>query len=515
MQLSSSELSRQKVKPLEDLAKIISTHRAEGKVIVHAHGVFDLVHPGHIRYFDAARREGDILVVTLTPDRYVNKGPDRPVFNEQLRAEFLSTLATVDYVAINKWPTAVETIRLLKPDVYVKGSDYSKPEDDITGGIIAEKEAIEEVGGRIHFTDEITFSSSNLLNGHLPTLPEEASTFLRRFRNKYTAGEIVRTLDLIRDLKVLIIGDVIVDEYVFCHVMGQASKSVALNARYLAKEQHTGGVLAIARHISDFCENPSLVSVLGPEKDYRDFIKSGLGDSVECRFFDRTSGPTTVKRRFIERFRYSKIFELSFVDNRPLTREESKEVAEHIDRVIDQFDLVLVADFGHGLMDGLLIELISARARFLAVNAQTNSANTGYNLISKYPKADYVCIDQEEIRLAYSDRYGPLDILMRRVSQDLQAKVVTVTQGASGSLIYSRDKDEFYQTPVFSEEVVDSTGAGDAFLAITSPLVARGVAPEIVGVIGNSIGAMAVKILGNKQPIQRVPLIKYLKTLLA
>src|SRR3989304_5291458 len=137
---------RSKIKTLEELARISDSLRRKGKIIVHCHGVFDLLHPGHIRHFEAAKRIGDVLVVTLTKDEYVNKGPGRPVFNQRLRAESIAALQSVDYVAINEWPTAVETIRKLKPDVYVKGSDYRDPRDDLSRKITEEELAVKSIG---------------------------------------------------------------------------------------------------------------------------------------------------------------------------------------------------------------------------------------------------------------------------------------------------------------------------------------------------------------------------------
>ncbi len=128
-----------KVKTLEELAEHLSSLRAEGKKIVLCHGVFDLLHIGHIRHFEQAKKLGDILVVTVTQDRYVNKGPHRPAFTEDLRAESIAALDCVDYVAINNWPTSVETIKLLKPDVYGKGSDYKDARKDYTGKITDEE----------------------------------------------------------------------------------------------------------------------------------------------------------------------------------------------------------------------------------------------------------------------------------------------------------------------------------------------------------------------------------------
>src|SRR5437764_645196 len=127
---------------MDALAELLCAKRA-GKTVVQCHGVFDLMHIGHIRHFQEASKVGDILVVTITPDRYVNKGPHRPVFTELLRAEAIASLDCVDYVAVNKWPMAVEAIQLLKPDVYAKGSDYRDAATDHTGGIALERQAVE------------------------------------------------------------------------------------------------------------------------------------------------------------------------------------------------------------------------------------------------------------------------------------------------------------------------------------------------------------------------------------
>ena len=152
-----------KIKVLEELSQIIKKLKSEGKKVVLCHGCFDLMHPGHIKYFQAARNMGDILVVTLTPDIYIDKGPGRPVFNQDLRAESIAALECVDYVAVNKWPTAEETLRLLRPDIYVKGQEFEKMEDK-TGKIQREHEVLKEIGAEMRFTHEIVFSSTKLLN---------------------------------------------------------------------------------------------------------------------------------------------------------------------------------------------------------------------------------------------------------------------------------------------------------------------------------------------------------------
>lgn len=152
-----------KILELEELAEKLRSLKSEGKRIVHCHGCFDLMHIGHIKYFQAAKKMGDILVVTVTADVYVDKGPNRPVFDQNLRAESIAALECVDYVAINKWSTAEETLRLLRPHIYVKGQEFKKLEDK-TGKIQREYKVIQEIGAELRFTNEIVFSSTELLN---------------------------------------------------------------------------------------------------------------------------------------------------------------------------------------------------------------------------------------------------------------------------------------------------------------------------------------------------------------
>jgi rfaE bifunctional protein nucleotidyltransferase chain/domain len=159
-----------KVVDVQELARRVAAHKAAGRRVVHCHGCFDLMHPGHIKYFQAARRMGDVLVVTLSADRFVDKGAGRPVFSEDLRAQSIAALACVDSVAVNPWPTAVETLRLVRPDVYVKGQEFEQLVDK-TGKLQQEHAVATELGIEFAFTHEIVFSSTKLLNAYFRQTP--------------------------------------------------------------------------------------------------------------------------------------------------------------------------------------------------------------------------------------------------------------------------------------------------------------------------------------------------------
>src|SRR5262245_30448859 len=126
--MRSADHPRDKIVTLEDLAAIVQQMRRGGKTVVQAHGTFAFLHLGHVRHLQAAKQHGDVLVVTLTADRFVNKGPGRPVFGEAARAEMLASLEHVDWVAVNYAMDAVNAITLIRPTVYVKGQDYQEPD---------------------------------------------------------------------------------------------------------------------------------------------------------------------------------------------------------------------------------------------------------------------------------------------------------------------------------------------------------------------------------------------------
>ena len=143
---------------------LASNLKKQKKKIVLCHGTFDLLHTGHIKHIQNAKAQGDILFVSITADNFVLKGPGRPVFNEQLRLDNIAALESVDYVFINHSQTALISIDAVKPTFYAKGSDYKNSSDDVTGNIEKEINAVKANGGSIYFTNEITFSSSALIN---------------------------------------------------------------------------------------------------------------------------------------------------------------------------------------------------------------------------------------------------------------------------------------------------------------------------------------------------------------
>lgn len=502
-----------KIQDMEALAQILEQERSRGRKIVHCHGVFDLVHIGHIRHFNVAKDMGDILVVSLTEDVNVNKGPDRPVFKQDLRAEVLAALDCVDYVAINKWPTAVKTIELLKPHIYVKGSEYQQAQDDVTGGIQLEEAAVRAVGGEIAFTDDIVFSSSTLINKHMPVLPEDVREYLSGFSRRHATADILGYLESARALRVLVVGETIIDEYQYCEQIGKSAKEPVLAVKYLSTEKYPGGVLAIANHVANFCDHVGLLTFLGEKGEDEKFVRESLSDNVKTMFSYKEDSPTIVKRRFVENYLLQKLFEVYEMNGDELGKEQGMAVCAKLEEIMPEYDVVIVADYGHGMMTPDVIDVLCDKAPFLAINTQSNAGNKGLSTISKYPRADFVSLAGHEILLEERASDRDFKRMILNVSRKLECENVLVTQGKVGNQIYNKSEG-YFEVPAFGGQVVDRMGAGDAVLSLASLCVAQGAPMEVVAFIANVVGAQAITMMGHESFIQPVPLIKHITTLL-
>lgn len=505
--------ARSKIKSLDDLAEIAAQAHKAGIAVVLCHGVFDLLHMGHVRHLEAARREGGMLLVTVTADPFVNKGPGRPVFNQALRAEMVAALSVVDFVAVNQAPTSENVLRAIKPSVYVKGSDYANVADDLTGKIAAEARIVEEQGGRVFYTEDITFSSSTLLNRHFDVLDPELRAYLDAHRHDGIIDELTRAVDGIKDMRVLFVGETIIDQYDYVKTIGRSSKENMVATQFTNSELFAGGVIAAANHAADFVREVEVVTMLGEIDSYEDLVRASLRPNVKLHVVHRPGMPTVRKRRFIDASFMRKMFEVYYMDDTPLAGEAENALCGLIAEAAKAADVTVVTDFGHGMIGEDAVAAIDAHARFLAVNAQTNSGNIGYNLITKYSKADFVCIDAPEAQMAMHDKRSDIAHLASvSLPEAIDCGRVIVTHGKNGCITWEKT-DGVHRIPAFTKTVIDTMGAGDAFLAVTSPLAASGVPLDRVGFIGNAVGALKVGIVGHRRSVEKIPLLKYLTTL--
>ncbi len=276
--------------------------------------------------------------------------------------------------------------------------------------------------------------------------------------------QLDKVLNSLKDLNVLVIGDFIEDEYVFCQPVG-ITKDGAVSVKQLYSELYAGGSKAIANHIKGFVNACTVIS----------------------------KSPHIRKRRYLA-LPNKKLFEVA-IETGAISDWAIKGITDRV----RTSDVVIIADFGHGMITPQIRKIVTDNAKFCAVNAQTNSLNFGFNYITKYKNVDFISINELELRLPYGDKESSIEHLVQRLAKDTKCKRINVTLGKSGSTYYQ--DGQFYHSPALSDGVVDTVGAGDAVLSITSLLACKNVSPEMIPFIGNCAGALASQTMGNKEPI--------------
>lgn len=432
------------------------------------HGVFDVLHFGHVAYLRKAKSYGDKLIVSITSDKYVNKGPGRPYFNQDVRAKMLMALSVVDEVIISDSPSAIDVIKTIRPDYYVKGQDYSDRSKDVTGQIYEEEAAVTAFGGKLVFTNEETYSSSSLINRFFSPWSDDQIKAINEVKELGGMETIREVLDKVRaEIKVAVVGETIWDVYKFVKPGGISSKSPSISAQYSYEEHYQGGAWAIVKHIEDFCK----VNLV-------------------------TSHVAHTKTRYISES----------------TGQRLLEITDHPDEgslpdIWPDHNLCIVADFGHGLINQNNIK----SEGFRALNVQANSSNYGFNVFTKHEDWDYLVLDQREVRLAYNDKTSSaIDLGFR--AHGFNASPVGLTLGPQGSAFFH--KGNVYTCPSFTDSVVDATGAGDAYLALTSLLVRIDAHPVITNFLGNVFAGLKTKIIGNKASVTKAQLLKACEAIL-
>ncbi|MEO5376670.1 MAG: PfkB family carbohydrate kinase [Magnetococcus sp. DMHC-6] len=503
-----------KIVTLEQMAAKAKEFKTAGLRIVLCHGAFDLLHPGHLRHLQRARQEGDRLMVTITADAFITKGPGRPVFPEQIRAESLASLECVDYVAVIFEATALPVLRALQPDIYAKGSDYQDASKDLTNNIQLEKAEVEKQGGKLFLTNEMTFSSTTLLNEHFELFAPNTKEYLNQFRTKHTAETIIDQLRTLHGKRVLVVGETIIDEYCYSNPLGLTGKSGNILAVCCnLEEKFAGGSLAVANHLAGMAHEVTLLTGIGRFDGYEAFIRSKLAKNVLplLHYFD--SAPTLVKRRYLDPD-YNKLFEVYHYDTHPLTDHVETALCHWIEKHAQEFDLVVVPDYGNGLISKSIVQALCTHARFLAVNTQINSGNRGYHVITRYPRADFVSLNEPEARLATHNRYTPIEQIANWISTTLHAPHVAITQGTQGALLLEKQNQQVHRIPALTRHVKDRIGAGDAFLAISALCLCHGMTPEEALFVGSAAAAINVQVLCNQKTTTTIELYKFITTLL-
>ena len=332
-------------------------------------------------------------------------------------------------------------------------------------------------------------------------------------KEKFSFKDAKTIIDRIKKLKILLIGDTIIDEYIYVSFLGKPSKENIISTLYDEKEKFAGGVFAAINNLSSFCENIDYITVLGNDKNDEKFILDNSAKNIKQRIVYRRQYPTTKKTRFvIQGKQLKKLFEIYEMNDELIDANIENKILKYLDKNLSNYDLVIVQDYGHGLFTKKIIKKLVDNATFLAVNAQINSGNFGYNIITKYYGATYYCLDLSEARMAINSKYEALERIPIMLSEITNGQFITVTLGKDGSISYNSNGDLCYSDIQKGKKVVDTMSAGDAYYALSSPVLLLSQSIQLAALVGNLAGGIKVGIPGLSDSIDKEVFLEELKS---
>lgn len=463
-----------------ELAASVQVLRAAGKTVVQCHGCFDIVHPGHVRYLQFARQLGDVLIVSLTGDAAIAKGPNRPYIPQELRAENLAALEFVDWVVIDPHPTALELLETLRPDVYVKGREYATAADP---RFAREREVVEQHGGRVVFhSGDVIFSSTRLLEtlGRDEPLDEHR---LRVFceRSGIDAGTVAAAFDGFAQFEVVVVGDVTRERYVLCDASSAASDAPVLALQRIGAAQYWGGAAAVAERLLALGAKPFMLGAVGADEASSDLAATFAKNGIENHLLP-------VRPALVERTTFvadeTKLFELTDGNESPLDSSAERRALEVLDERIAKARLLIWCDHGFGMLTPGLVQHGTAAARRAGLTVAGHAPGRRGQL-GALRDTHLLTVTERQMRESLHDMGSSLPAVAWNLLNRTQGHGLIVALHKHGLIGFAgqdqsgaepqkseRLKSEF--VPAFATHYADLLGAAESILVAAALAIATG-----------------------------------------
>jgi rfaE bifunctional protein kinase chain/domain len=504
-----SEAFRHKIKTVEELCQAIGP-RPRQRTVVMCHGVFDLVHPGHIRHLLYAKSKADILVASLTADAHITKANYRPFVPQDLRALNLAALEMVDYVLIDEEATPLANLARVQPDFFAKGYEYQN------GGLHPktqeEIDVIEGYGGDVLFTPgDIVFSSSALIESGPPDITIDKLLMLMQAEG-ITFERLHHILDDFRGIAVHVVGDTIVDSLTHTTMIGGMTKTPTPSVRYDGRQDYIGGSAIVAAHLAAAGATVTLSTVLGDDP-LKDFVLGSLESAgVKVNAIIDRARPTTQKNAFV--CGDYRLLKVDTLDNRSISDHIVASIAEQIERT--RSDAVVFSDFRHGVFNRRTIPKLVSALPPGAIRVADSQVASRWGNILDFKGFDLITPNEREARFAMADQDTGVRPLAAQLHEEAGCRMLILKLGDRGVLTCrpgkGNDLRSFFVVDSFADGVIDAVGAGDALLAYAT-LALVGDGSEVAAtILGSVAAALECEVDGNR-PVSRSEVAERIDTL--
>ena len=481
-----------KLVKIDFIKKKVGKFPRKNKIIL-CHGVFDIVHPGHIRHLTYAKSQCDILVVSCTSDKFIDKGVYRPHIPQKMRALNLAALEMVDFVLIDDNKKPLNLLNKLKPDFFAKGFEYTSK--GLPQATQEEKNVIDRYGGKLIFTPgDIVYSSTKFLNYSPPNLDLEKLDLIMK-TNQISFDELISIVKKLNTLSVHVLGDSIVDTYTRTNFIGGQTKTPTFSVLYDKEENYVGGAAIVALHLKAAGAKVSFTSLVSNDKKGK-FVKDQLKkNKITSTFFEEKNRPTTNKNTFISsNYRLLKVDTLS---NAPITEETLEKILKNIKK--SKSDIVVYSDFRHGIFNpSSITKLLNAIPKKIFKVGDSQVASRWGN-ITQFRNFDLITPNEREARFSLADQDSTVGKLAGLLLERTKYKNLILKLGSRGVFCngYVKNKYSPFSIGAFAKNVVDPVGSGDALLAYSSLVLKKSKSLIKSSIIGSFAAACECESEGN------------------
>lgn len=483
-----------KIKTAEEIKKIIGERPRDNKVIM-CHGVFDIVHPGHVRHLVYAKSKADILIASITSDFHIKKGLHRPHVPHNLRAVNIAAFEAVDFVLIDENATPLNNIKYIQPDYFAKGYEY------VSGGMppktSEEAEVLESYGGEIIFTPgDYVNSSSSLIKLSTPELKLEKLSIAMSVE-KVTVKDLRDCIQKFAGLKVHVVGDLIIDSFTRAAMIGGQTKSPTMSVLYEGRTDYVGGAGVVAKHMRAAGAEVVFTTVLG-EDLFKDFaLKDLQAAGVEVKAIVDKTRPTTQKNAII--VKDYRLLKIDTLDNSSISDPILKQFVENIKNV--QTDAVIFSDFRHGIFNKRTIPTLSAAIPENVYKVADSQVASRWGNITEFKNFDLITPNEREARFSMADQDSGIRALAAGLYDAAQCKTLMLKLSEKGMLTCKSPDhdalDSFIVLESFANRVLDPVGSGDALLAYSTLAMLATNSPAVASIIGSIAAACECEVDGN------------------
>lgn len=472
----------------------MSERKEQKTVLVSGH--FNVIHPGHLRLLRFAKECGTRLVVAVECDRLAGKAAYIP---ERLRLEGIISNSYVDDAFLINLPVT-EIIKELRPDVVVKGKEHE-------GAHNPEAAVLASYGGKLLFSSgETVFSSLDLIRREFTDvatstihLPDD---YLKR--NSISRKRLVELCESFRSLKVVVIGDLIIDEYITCQPLGMSHEEPTIVVTPLDSVRFVGGAGIVAAHAAGLGAKVDFLSVTGQDATRAFGIEMLDKFNVRPHLLEDISRPTTLKQRY--RSKGKSLLRVSHLHQGAISNELQKQIMRILEPLVANVDLIVFSDFNYGCLPQFLVDSVTTLAKkndvLLAADSQSSSQ---VGDISRFTGMDLITPTERESRIAIRNHEDGLVVLAERLRQQSQAKNILLKLGEEGVLIHTLGGGEkgilTDQVPALNNHPKDVAGAGDSLLIAAAMSMACGASIWEAALLGSLAAAIQISRVGNT-PLQ-------------